>query len=546
MQVACRRLAAGILALGWLAVVPFARSQDVLTWHNDIARTGQNLNETILTPGNVKAAFFGKLFVIPVDGKVDAQPLYVLGAAVPGKGIHNLLVVATENASAYVFDADTGALIWKTSALQAGETASDSRSCGQVVPEIGISGTPVIDRTSGPNGAIYLTAMSKNTAGAYFQRLHALDLATGAELFGGPKEVQARFPGSGDNSSGGYVIFDPGQYKQRPGLLLLNGTVYTAWGSHCDSQPYTGWVIGYDETNLAQTTVLNIVPNGGEGGIWMAGAGPAVDASGYMYLLAGNGDFDTTLVNGFPSKGDYGNAFLKISTAGGLAVADYFEMDDEQQENGADTDLGSGGALVLPDMTDASNTVRHLAVGAGKDGNLYLVSRDKMGGYNSSANQIYQEIAGALPGGIWSAPAYFNNLLYYGPVGQPILAFQFSKAMLSTSPVAQTATNFAYPGATPSVSAYQNANGIVWATENTDPAVLHGYDATTLEELYNSNQAPGGRDQFGTGNKFVTPTIANGKVYVGTTSGVGVFGLLPAASPLLRRQPPAIKDTRPR
>ena len=263
--------------------------------------------------------------MILVDGKVDAQPLFVTAVPVPGKGVHNLLVVATEHASVYAFDADTGAQIWKTSALQPGETPSDPRGCGQVVPEIGISGTPVIDRAVGANGAVYLTAMSKNSAGAYFQRLHALDLTTGTELFGGPKDVQASFPGTGDNSSGGYVIFDPGQYKQRPGLLLLNGIVYTAWGSHCDSGLYTGWIIGYNESTLAQTTVLNVVPNGGEGGIWGAGAGPAVDASGYMYVLVGNGDFDTTLTNGFPSKGDYGNAFPKISTTGGLAVKDYFE-----------------------------------------------------------------------------------------------------------------------------------------------------------------------------------------------------------------------------
>jgi hypothetical protein len=528
-----------LFTLAWLVAAPFVRSQDVLTWHNDVARTGQNLNETILTPANVKASSFGKLFVLTVDGKVDAQPLYASSVTVAGKGLHNLLVVATENDSVYAFDADTGAQIWTTSALQSGETASDSRSCDQVVPEIGISGTPVIDRSSGPNGAIYLTAMSKNSAGTYFQRIHALDLTTGAELFGGPVEVQAKYPGTGDDSSGGYVIFEPGQYKQRPGLLLLNSVVYTAWGSHCDIQPYTGWIIGYNESNLVQTTVLDVVPNGGEGGIWGAGAGPAVDSSGYMYVLVGNGDFDTTLTNGFPSKGDYGNAFLKITTAGGLAVNAYFEMDNEATENPDDTDLGSGGALVLPDMTDASNTVQHLAVGAGKDTNLYLVSRDKMGGYSSSANQIYQELAGALPGGIWSSPAYYNNLLYYGPVGQPILAFQFTKALLSTSPVAQTPTSFAYPGATPSVSANQNTNGIVWAAENTDPAVLHAYDATTLQELYNSNQASGGRDQFGTGNKFITPTIAQGKVYVGTTTGVGVFGLLSPGPPSIVSLSPA-------
>ena len=386
-----------------------AWSQDVLTWHNDIARTGQNLNETILTPANVKAATFGKQFEIAVDGKVDAQPLYVSAVAVPGKGTLNVLVMATEHGSVYAVDADTGAPVWKTSTLPAGETTSDSRSCNQVIPEIGITATPVIDHTRGPSGAIYLIAMSKNGGGTYFQRLHALDLATGDELFGGPKEIQASFPGNGDSSSGGRVIFDPGQYKERPGLLLLNGTVYTAWGSHCDIRPYTGWVMAYDASTLAQTSVLNIVPNGSEGGIWMSGAGPAADDAGNIYLLAGNGDFDTTLTSGAPTNGNYGNAFLKLSTTGGLAVADYFEMFDQQQENATDADLGSGGALVLPDMLDASNTVRSLVAGAGKDKNLYLLRRDKLGGFRPNANQIYQEIAGGLPGGIWSAPAYYNE-----------------------------------------------------------------------------------------------------------------------------------------
>ncbi|MGA7408966.1 MAG: hypothetical protein WBW33_00680, partial [Bryobacteraceae bacterium] len=216
----------------------------------------------------------------------------------------------------------------------------------------------------------------------------------------------------------------------------------------------------------------------------------------------------------------------KLSTGGGLTVADYFEMDSELAENGHDVDLGSGGVLVLPDMTDSSNSVQHLAVGGGKDGNLYLVSRERMGGFTSGANQVYQELDGVLPGGIYSAPAYYNNLLYYGPVGEPILAFRFSQAVLSTSPVAQTTNSFGYPGATPSISANQSTNGILWAAENTRQAVLHAYDATTLRELYNSTQASGFRDQFGYGNKFITPTIANGKVYVGTTAGVAVFGLL--------------------
>ena len=521
-----------LLSLLWLTVLPLAKSQDVLTYHNDSARTGQNLSETTLTVGNVNSATFGKLFTITADGLVDAQPLYASAVTIAGNGTHNLLIVATEHDSVYAFDADNGASIWKVSLLKSGEATSDSRGCSQVTPEIGVTSTPVIDRSSGPNGAVYVVAMSKDSSGGYHQRLHALDLTTGGELFNGPQDIQATFPGTGDNSSGGYVIFDAGQYKERAGLLLLNGVVYTAWASHCDFAPYTGWIIGYNESTLAQVSVLDVVPNGSEGAIWMAGDGLAADSSGNIYFLDANGDFGTALnASKFPSNGNYGNAFLKLSTSSGLAVADYFEMYNQGQENGADTDLGSGGALVLPDITDNSGVKWHLAVGAGKDTNLYLVNRDSMGKYNSGNNNaVYQELAGALPGGIWSTPAYFNGEIYYGSVGTPIYAFQFSNAKLLTAPVSQTTTSFGYPGATPSISANGNTNGIVWATENTTPAILHAYNATNLQELYNSNQA-GSRDHFGTGNKFITSTVANGKVYVGTTTGVGVFGLLADLSP---------------
>jgi len=504
-----------------------AHSQDVLTYHNDIARTGQNLNEAILTPENVKSSTFGKLFTLNVDGKVDAQPLYATGIAIAGKGKHNVLIVVTEHGSAYAFDADTGVVLWKVSTLKSGETPSDPRDCDQVAPEIGITSTPVIDRSSGPGGAIYLVAMSRNSAGNYHQRLHALDLSKGTELFNGPKEIQATYRGTGDNSSNGQVVFDPKQYKERPGLLLLSGSVYTAWGSHCDIRPYTGWIIAYDKTTLEQTRVLNVTPNGREGGIWMSQAGLAADSAGNIYALDGNGTFDTKLnANGFPSKGDYGNAFLKISTAGRLAVADYFEMKNQSRENISDADLGSGGALVLPDRKDGSGDRRRLAVGAGKDGNLYLVNRDSMGKFSTKANNIYQQISGALSGGVFAMPAYFNSRIYYGPVGQPILVFQFFNAKLRIAPVSQTTTRFDYPGTTPSISANGRTNGIVWAAENANPGVLHAYNASTMKELYNSNQAADNRDHFGAGNKFVPPTIANGKVYVGTTTGVGVFGLL--------------------
>jgi len=526
------------LVLLWaLSFVPFAYSQDVLTYHNDNARTGLNPNETILTPANVNSSAFGKLFLLSVDGKVDAQPLYLSNVTIPNKGTHNLLFVATEHDSVYAFDADTGAVLWQVSLLKPGESTSDDHGCGQVTPEIGITATPVIDRSSGPNGSVYLVAMSKDSSRKYFQRLHALDVTTGAEQFGGPVDIQAQFPGIGDNSNGTNVIFDPGQYKERPALLLLNHVIYTTWASHCDFRPYTGWVISYDENTLAQVSVLNVTPNGNEGAIWASGGGPAADSSGNIYFLDANGTFDTTLnAQGFPSQGDYGNAFLKLSTINNtLAVADYFQTFDQATLNNNDTDLGSGAALLLPDMTDALGKIRHLAVGAGKDGNIYLADRDNMGKFNPANNSsLYQELPGALPGGEWANPAYFNNRLYYGPVGGPIYAFQFSTAKLSSTLASRSVNTFNYPGATPSVSANGVLNGIVWATENTSPAVLHAYDASDLSnELYNSNQA-GARDQFGAGNKFITPTIANGKAYVGTTNGVGVFGLTP---PTITTQP---------
>jgi hypothetical protein len=392
-----------------------------------------------------------------------------------------------------------------------------------------VTSTPVIDRSQGPNGAVYLVAMSKDGSGNYHQRLHALDLAFGTELFSGPVEIQATYPGTGDNTNGTSVVFDPKQYEERAALLLLNGVIYTGWASHCDNRPYTGWIIGYSETTLAQTSVLNVTPNGDEGAIWMAGAGLAADSSGNIYFLDANGNFDTTLnAQGFPSDGDYGNAFMKLSTTGNqLAVADFFEMDNEASENGSDTDLGSGGSMVLPDLTDGSGNTWHLAVGAGKDSNLYVVNRDSMGKFSANNSSIYQELVGALPGGVWAMPAYFNNTVYYGSVGSPIQAFSITNAKLSTTASARTNTSFGYPGTTPSVSANGSSNGIVWAVENSSPAVLHAYNASTLDEIYNSNQASGGRDQFGPGNKFITPMIVNGKVFVGTTSGVAVFGLLP-------------------
>ena len=503
-------------------------SVDVITYHYDNGRSGMNLNETTLTPANVNSTQFGKKGEFIVDGKVDAQPLYLSQVTINGQ-TKNVLYVATEHGSVYAFDADsingtTSAFLWKTTTLGSGEITSDNRGCGQVSPEIGITATPVIDRA---RNAIYVVAMSKNASGSYFQRLHALNLSTGAELFSGPQTITATYPGTGDNSSGGNVVFDPKQYKERPGLLQINGTIYTTWSSHCDIRPYTSWVMAFSADTLAQTSVLNLVPNGSEGGIWMAGTAPAADPAGNLFFILGNGDFDTTLnPSGFPANGNCGNCFVKLSTSSGLKLADYFTPHNTVAESNADTDFGSGGGILLLDVADSGGNTRHLSVGAGKDSIIYVVDRDSMGKFNATADQIYQEISGQLGGGVFSMPAFFNNTVYYGAVGDALKAFPVTTARLAATPSSQSTHHFGYPGTTPSVSANGTTNGIVWAIENTG-AILFAYDASDLtKELYDSNQAANNRDHF-SGNKFITPMVVNGRVYVGTPASVAVFGLLP-------------------
>jgi outer membrane protein assembly factor BamB len=431
------------------------------------------------------------------------------------------LFVATEHDSVYAFDADSGQEFWHVRLLRAGETTSDNRNCTQITPEIGITATPVIDCQRGPHGVLYAVAMSKDTQGRYRQRLHALDLQSGAEQLGGPVEIIATYTGA--------PAFDPKQYAERAALLLVNDTLYLTWTSHCDIGRYNGWLMVYDAGSLKQKSVLNLTPNGNEGAIWQSGAGPAADPQGNVYVMLGNGDFDTSLdAKGFPARGDFGNSFLKISDMSGrLHVADYFTMFEVQTENDNDDDLGSGGPLVLPDMRDATGTLRRLVVGAGKDLNICLLDRDAMGKFNANRNNIYQELPKAFQHK-FARPiaAYFNGSLYYASTEDPLRQYRFRNARLLPEPASQTSMKFVYPGASPSISANGTRDGIVWVLENKDPAVLHAYDANDMSrELYNSDQAWFGRDHFGAGNKFITPMIANGKVYVGTRDGVGVFGL---------------------
>jgi hypothetical protein len=503
---------------------------NVLTHHNDKFRSGQNLAERILTPSAVNSSTFGKLFEVPMDGKVDAQPLYVTGLRIPGRGIHNVVFAATEHDSVYAFDADNGSVYWHVSLLGSGETTSDARACGQVWPEIGITSTPVIGPKAGPHGTIYLVAMSKDAAGKYHQRLHALDLTTGGEEFGGPIDIQATYPGFGDNSSDGTVIFDPKQYKERAALLLDRGTLYTSWSSHCDFRPYTGWLIAYDPLTLRQTGVFNFAPNGHDAALWGSGAGPAADGTGYLFFSVANGTFDTTLnLAGFPAKGDYGNSFVRINTLDGKLIPDsYWTMYNTVAESHVDQDLGSGGIMLLPRLIDATDQERDLAVSAGKDRNIYVVDRRKLGGFNPNNNSnIYQMLPLALAGPEFGSPAWFNGKVYFGAVNDNIRSYAVNGALLSSAPVSRTTHVFGYPGATPSISANGKNGGILWAVENSSHAVLHAYDASNLTTaLYNSNQAANDRDHFGSGNKFMTPTIANGKVYAGTPHSVAAFGLL--------------------
>jgi hypothetical protein len=503
---------------------PSGTATDITTYKYDSNRSGLNPTESKLTLTNVNSGSFGLLRTLGVDGRVDAQPLYLSQLTISGAP-RNVVFIATEHDSVYAFDSDTGATLWQVSLLQSGEHPSNNHGCGQVTPEIGVTSTPVIDRTAGAHGTLYVVGMSMDSTSNNHQRLHALDVTTGAELLNGPTEVAASFPATGTATSS----FTAGAYEERAALLLSNGTVYTSWTSHCDSPPYSGWVIAYAQATLARSASLNVAAGSQSGpAIWMAGGGPAADSAGNIYLLTANGAFDTTLdANGFPSQGDFGNSFLKISSAAaGLAVIDYFALSNTVSLSNRDLDLGSGGEMLLPDLTDSTGKLRHLVVGAGKDGNIYVVDRDSMGKFNPNSNNIFQQLNAALPGSVFATPAYFNGSVYYGDVGSTLKAFTLSAGKLSATPQSQSANQFTYPGTAPSVSANGTSNGIVWAHENNSPAVLHAFDASNLaHELYNSSQAAGGRDQFGAGNKFITPVVADGKVFLGTTNSVAVFGL---------------------
>jgi Putative Ig domain len=524
----------------------------VATYHNDLARDGANTQEYALTTSNVNTSTFGKLFSCTVDGAVYAQPLWLSNVTVNGAK-RNVVFVATQHDSLFAFDADSNTSpctpLWNVSLIDSnhggssGETTVPSGTSGflvgagngDITPEVGVTGTPVIDPST---GTLYVVSKSVNPSGpTFYQRLHAIDITTGNEKLGGPASITASnvtYPGSGDGGS--KVSFDAGPEGQRPGLALVNGVVYVAWASHEDNPPYYGWIVGFNASDLAVASIFNATPNAQYGGIWMSGGAPAADANGNVYVLTANGAFDAQ--NGGK---DYGDSFLQLSD--NLIVSSYFTPSDQANDNANDNDFGAGGSAVVLNLT--SGSPKHLVVGGGKDGTLYLLNGDNMGGFGDfNALQFFN-----IGNPIFASGAFWNNNFYIAGVHGPLVAYSFNTTTNSFNPSVstQSAISFGFPGTTPSVSSSASNNGIVWALDNSDyctaqspgcgPALLHAYDATNLtNELWNSGMV--GADAAGHAVKFVVPTIANGKVYVGTrgtssttsTSVAGeldVYGLKP-------------------
>jgi hypothetical protein len=530
----------------------------VLTYHNNLSRDGTNIHEFALTPSSVNVSSFGKLFSCQADGAIYAQPLWVPNLTVAGSS-HNVIIVGTQHESLYAFDADAAPckMLWHANLIDSahggtsGETSVPSAGAGALVgngfgdisPEVGITGTPVIDPTT---NTLYVVSKSVNAGTQFFQRLHAIDLTTGNERVT-PQSIDSSIsvPGTGAGSLAGQVAFDPRNESQRPGLVLSNALVYVAWASHEDHDPYHGWVIGFDASTLAPVSnaVFNTTPNQvgtlsySRGGIWMGGGAPAIDSTGYLFFITGNGTFDANT-----GGSNYGDSVVKLSTAGGLSVADYFTPLDQASLDANDTDFGSGAATILVDQP--AGPVAHLVIGGGKQGNLFLLNRDNMGKFSSSTNNVIQTVN--VGNSIFATPVFWQNSLYVAGVG-PLKQFAFnsSTGKFNGAPFSQSSTNYKFPGATPSLSSNGATNGIIWALDNglyctpqspgCGAAVLHAYDATNLAaELWNSSQAPANRDVAGHSVKFTVPTVANGRVYVGTRGNdstvlgeLEVYGLLP-------------------
>jgi hypothetical protein len=509
------------------ATVFVATTPGMYTHHNDNQRTGQNLNEIALNVANVNSSNFGKLAQYATDGISHASPLYVSNVNVLGAGLRNVVYVATEHDSVYAFDADglSSTPIWQRSFINpsAGVTTvpnGDTGECCDIAPEIGITGTPVIDPST---GTLYVVVKTKESASSYPQRLHALDIATGAEKFGGPVLIQATVSGTGAGSTNGQLPLNSLRENQRTALLLLNGVVYFGFGSHGDNQPYHGWLLGYNATTLQRVVTFNATPNGEGGGIWQSGGGLAVDAAGNFYFATGDGTFSVNT-----GGKDYGDTFVKFNPATG--VVDYFTPHDQSNLNTNNLDLDAGGMILLPDQTGAHP---HLLVSAGKNGTIHVVDRDNMGHYNNPDRNV-QTLVNVFPFGTplpgnYSSPVYYNGTVYFAPVADVVQAFRLTNGLLSTAPTSTTPQAYAYPGGALAISASGSTNGILWAVRKNGSAAgtLHAYDASNLAfELYNSNQA-GTRDTLDAAAKFSIPLVVNGKVYVASEGRLTIYGLLP-------------------
>lgn len=507
----------------------------VYTYHNDLARDGANMQEYALSPSNVNTANFGKRFSCIVDGAVYAQPLWVAGLTING-AVHNVVFVATAHDGLYAFDADASPCVtlWSVSLIDgahganAGETTVPSgptghlvgSGAGDITPEVGVIGTPVIDPA---RGILYVVSKSVSADhSTFYQRLHAIDLLSGHEQPGSPVIISATYPGTGDGSS--TTTFSARQQNQRAGLALVGSTVYICWAAHEDNMPYYGWIIGYSYSGGAftRTAALNVTPNVGYGGIWMGGGAPAADPSvnNDLYVLTGNGGFDAT--SGTAPNNDYGDSLLQVRPgASTLSVAGYFTPSDQDSDRINDYDFGSGGAAILADLSGAP--VAHLIIGGGKDGSLYVLNRDLLGGFSPTDAGAAQVLH--LGHQLFVTGAYWNLRYFVAGVDGPLTAYLLNPAGPQFTPNGVTSSVFGFPGSTPSISALGTQSGIAWALDNqaycTDqssscgPAVLHAYNATNLtQELWNSSMTAG--DAAGNAVKFSVPTVANGKVYVGT------------------------------
>ncbi len=539
--------------------IPASGQTAVLTQHNDALRTGQNITETVLNTSNVNVNQFGRLFVLPVQGQVYAQPLYVPGVKIGGK-IHNVLIVATEADFVYAFDADSSsAPLWTSSLVDAahgagpGEAPLNSATtlgCADLQPLIGITSTPVIDPAT---KTIYVEAKSTNGLN-YFHRLHALNPVNGNEIAPGPILIAATVPGTGDGSVNGQLVFNSPAISlhqhARPGLLLMNGTIYIAFASHCDYGPYHGWMFAYDDATFTRKSVYVTTPNGGMGGFWMSGAGIAADSSGNIYVTSGNGDFDT---DNLPAR-ETSDSLLKLGTGNQtLTLVDYFTPEDQESLNDNDSDLGSGGTLLLPNQPGA---YPHVLAVAGKEGRIYVLNRDQLTTDDShycpgcsKDPEILEESSSGAIGGLFGTAAYWNNNIYFWGYGDVLKSIPIAGGLPDFTHISSNSISLGFPGATPSISSNGTKAGtaIVWAIDSAQsgapgPDVVYAFDANDVTKLlWSSKQAPNNRDKAGNAVKFATPTISNGKVYVGTSNEVDVYGLLPkpAATPQTSRAPKA-------